>query len=252
MTTLGARGRTALLGIAGIGVFLLFWEIAGRLGWGGLTLPALSEVLATLFSPQRQGLFQRALGATLYALLRGYGLGVFMGVGLATIAHLLPPMREGFDGFAALLHAVPAIALAPVFMLLLMPETVPVAVASINVLFICYVATRSALAGASRAHHDVFTALGSSRWRRYLSLELPAALPQIASALKLAVPVGLVGIVVGEWFGAPRGLGLVMVSAMQNFQIPLLWSAVVLVSVMSMALYGTLALVERGVSGRYR
>ena len=252
MMTGAARGRAVLLGIAGIGAFLLLWEVAGRNGWGGLTLPALSDVLRTLVAPERRGLFERALGATAYALLRGYGLGALLGIGLAASAHLAPPLREGFDGFAALLHAVPAIALAPVFMLLLAPETVPVAVAAINVLFICYVATRSALAVASKAHHDVFTALGASRWKRFILLELPAALPQVASALKLAVPVALVGVVVGEWFGAPRGIGLVMVSAMQNFQIPLLWSAVLLVSLASMTIYASLALVERGVFERFR
>jgi NitT/TauT family transport system permease protein len=246
------RWSDLALGAAGIGVFLGFWQLAGTLGWGGLTLPALSDVLATLVAPQRQAIFARAVTATLYALARGYAIGAVLGIGLAATTRLLPTLQQGLDTFAALLHAIPAIALAPIFMLFFLPEEVPVAIAAISVFFILYVATRSALAAATHAHQDVFTALGASRWKRYAYLELPAALPQIASALKLAVPAGLVGIVVGEWFGAPRGLGLLMVSAMQNFQIPQLWGAVLLASFSSIILYGVFSIFERAAHQRYR
>jgi ABC-type nitrate/sulfonate/bicarbonate transport system permease component len=56
----------------------------------------------------------------------------------------------------------------------------------------------------------------------------------------------------GEWFGAPRGLGIVIVNAMQNFQIPLLWAAVLLATVVSLALFGLASAVERAAYGRFR
>jgi NitT/TauT family transport system permease protein len=70
--------------------------------------------------------------------------------------------------------------------------------------------------------------------------------------MKLAIPVAFIGAIVGEWFGASRGLGLLMVSAMQNFQIPLLWSAVLIVTLASLALFGLMSLVERLVYGRFQ
>lgn len=63
--------------------------------------------------------------------------------------------------------------------------------------------------------------------------------------MKFATPAAFIGTILGEWFGATRGLGLLMVSAMQNFQIPLLWSAVTIVSTASLIAYGLLSLVER-------
>jgi NitT/TauT family transport system permease protein len=85
-------------------------------------------------------------------------------------------------------------------------------------------------------------------WR----LDLPAALPSIASGLKLAIPAALVGTLVGEWFGAPRGLGVLIVNAMENFQIPLLWSAVLLTLCASLLLYALMGLLERSVEARFQ
>jgi NitT/TauT family transport system permease protein len=97
----------------------------------------------------------------------------------------------------------------------------------------------------------LFTVLGASRLQRLWRLDLPAALPALSSGLKLAVPVSLIGAVIGEWFGAPRGLGVLIVNAMQNFQIPLLWSAVTLIAASSLTLYALLTLLERACYARF-
>lgn len=115
-----------------------------------------------------------------------------------------------------------------------------------------YVAVTSGLNAAAPAHHDLFTSLGARPVSRFLRLELPAALPAIVSGMKLAIPVAFIGAIVGEWFGASRGLGLLMVSAMQNFQIPLLWSAVLIVTTASLSLFGLMSLVERVTHGRFQ
>ena len=69
-------------------------------------------------------------------------------------------------------------------------------------------------------------------------------LPVAMSGLKIAVPVALIGAFVGEWFGASRGLGVLILNAMQNFQISMLWSAVLLATLVSLALYFILTMVE--------
>jgi len=85
-----------------------------------------------------------------------------------------------------------------------------------------------------------------------LHLDLPAALPAIVTSMKLAVPAALIGAIIGEWFGAPRGLGLLILNAMQNFQVPLLWSAVLLTAMVSLSLFSVLTLLERMVYDRFR
>jgi len=78
-------------------------------------------------------------------------------------------------------------------------------------------------------------------------LELPAALPTIASGARLSLCAAMIGAVLGEWFGAPHGLGLIVIGAMQNFQIPLLWCAVLLIAAASIVVYAAATVLEAAV-----
>ena len=76
-------------------------------------------------------------------------------------------------------------------------------------------------------------------------------MPAIASGLRLSWPAALIGAIIGEWFGAPRGIGILIINAMQNFQINLLWSAVLLAAMMSLVVFGALTLLERAAYKRF-
>lgn len=246
------RAQDVAYGIAGIAAFLALWEYIGVHRLAGLSWPPLSAVLSYLFDPSRQALFIRATNASFFMVGAGYLAGGMLGILLAALAHLVTPLREGLGRLASVIHSIPSIALAPLFIILLSKEWSGMAIATINVYFILFISTQSGLAAATRAHRDLFTVLGAGRLVRLLRLEIPTALPAMVSGLKYAVPAAFIGAIIGEWFGATRGLGLLMVSAMQNFQIPLLWSAVLITSAGSLVCFGLMSLVERVVYRRYR
>lgn len=243
-------GRSAL-GFLGIGLFLVAWQVIGHFGLAGLTWPPLTQVMAFLMESQRWALFGRAISATLQATAWGYLVGFIFGVGCALIGQLWRPAAPGLERLATVVNAVPSVALGPVCIIFLSREAAPAAIAAIHAGFILYMAAVAGLASASQAHGDLFTALGSSRLRRLWHLEVPVALPALSSGLKLAVPAALIGAVIGEWFGTQRGLGVLIVNAMQNFQIPLLWSAMLLIAGSSLVLYVLLGLLERACHQRY-
>ena len=243
--------RSAFLGALGIGLFLALWEVIGRTGVLGISWPPLSDVLEMLGDQSRRPLFLRALGATLDSTAMGYVWGTGAGLLLATVAHLLPPLRRGSDRLAAVLNSVPSIALGPIFLVLLSRESAPAAVSSIHVFFIVFVSVSSGLQRATAAHRDLFAVLGADRLKRFWRLELPAAMPALVSGLRLAWPAALIGAIIGEWFGAPRGLGILIINAMQNFQIVLLWCAVLLAVGSSLLIYGLLTLLERAAYARF-
>jgi NitT/TauT family transport system permease protein len=243
--------KRLVLGIVGLALFLLAWQLIGHYRLAGLSWPPLTEVFAVLLDPERRALFARALSATIVATAIGYCIGAALGLGAATGSYLLPAARPGTDRLAAVLHSIPSIALAPVFIVFLSRESTPAAIAAAHAAFVIYVAASSGLAAASQGHGDLFTVLGASRWQRLWRLDVPAALPALSSGLKLAVPVSLIGAIIGEWFGAPRGLGVLIVNAMQNFQIPLLWSSVTLIVATSLTLYAALTVLERACYRRF-
>jgi NitT/TauT family transport system permease protein len=247
-----ARWQSFVLGATGIALFLTLWEVIGVNRLAGLTWPPLTTTLVFLFDPSRHTLFLRAMQASFSMVAIGYVLGVLMGMALAGIIHVLPAFRPGMDRLAAVIHAIPAIALAPLFIVLLNRELTGMAIAALHVFFIIYVATTSGLNNSTNAHRDLFKAFGSIGSRRLRLLDLPAALPAVVSGMKYAVPAAFIGAILGEWFGSSRGLGLLMVSAMQNFQLPLLWSAMLIASFASLLVFGLMSLLEQFIYRRYQ
>jgi ABC-type nitrate/sulfonate/bicarbonate transport system permease component len=246
------RVRNAALGAFGIAIFLALWEILGRSRLLGMSWPALTTVLDFLIDPNRRPLFARALGASLWSLAIGYCAGWLAGCAFAVLAHLLPVLRTGADRLASVLHAIPSIALAPLLIVLASRDATPAALAALSTFFVMYVAASAGLAASSGVHRDLMTVLGAGRSYRLVHLDIPAALPSVASGMRLAAPAALIGVVIGDWFGAPRGLGVLMINAMQNFQIPLLWSAILLTVATSVVLFTLLGVIERVAAERFR
>jgi NitT/TauT family transport system permease protein len=249
---INARTSQVLYGTLGLAGFFALWQLIGHFQLAGLSWPPLTAVVGYLLDPDRYGLFSRAIEATLRSTGTGYTAGALAGIVLASLAHVLPRLQVGSDRFAAVINSVPSIALGPIFLILLDRDATPAGVASIHVFFIVYVSMSSGLTSASQAHEDLFTTFGASRLKQFWRLNLPAAVPAIASGLRLSWPAALIGAIIGEWFGAPRGIGILIINAMQNFQINLLWSAVLLAAIMSLVVFGLLTVLERAAYARFR
>jgi NitT/TauT family transport system permease protein len=234
------RGRTGLLTAAGSALLVVAMEVVGRFELLGTSWPPLTEVLALLDDPISRELIGRALGATAGAAGIGFALGTLVALAVAMAGVLVPWLQPGLDRLAAVVHTIPLIALGPLLINNVGREGTPVVIAALASGFAVFVAAASGLAAASQAHQDVFRALGASRRSRLLRLQLPAAVPLLLDGLTLGAPAAVLGAVIGEWFGAPRGLGVLLVSSMQNFQIELLWAAALAAALVSLAAYGAL------------
>ena len=238
-----AAGGTLLLACA--------WEVIGRNGTLGTTLPAPSQVLGIYADAPRRALLLRSAAATLKSAGIGYAVGACLGAAVALLAHLLPILRGGFDRMSVLVNALPVIAIGPVLIITAGRQDTPAALASIPVFFLLYTSTGVGLRGASQRLEMVFTTLGATRWQRLAKFEAVAAVPSVLSGMKIAASGAMIGTIVGEWFGAPSGLGVVVLNSMQNFQIPLLWATVIVIAVITLSGYGVLTLAERAARRRF-
>jgi ABC-type nitrate/sulfonate/bicarbonate transport system permease component len=234
----------------GCAVLLSGWEVIGRTGLLGKTFPSLSEVLRVFADGPRWALLVRSSAATLVSAATGYAVGICFGAAVALLAHLAPLLRRGLDRLAVLVNALPVIALGPVLIITAGRQSTPAALAAVPVFFLMYTSTRVGLRGASPRLELVLTTLGAHRWQRLTKLEAIAAVPSILSGMKIAASSAMIGAIVGEWFGAPSGLGVVVLNSMQNFQIPLLWATVILIAAMTLSGYGLLTLAERAARRR--
>lgn len=249
------RNRTVTnVAYAALGLLLFFalWQWAGKSGVAGSVLPSLSDVVKTLLDPATFPLLMRSAVYTLASAAKGLVFGGVLAVLLAVMMHLLPPLRPGLDRLAVIVNAAPPIAIGPILIVVFSRSQTPAVLAGIQVFFLFYVAASSGLAAASPALRRVMTGFGANAWKRLCYLELPASVPHLASGLKAAVAASFIGAILGEWFGAPHGLGLVILNAMQNFQIRLMWAAVVVAAAMSLTAFLIATGLERAVSQRFR
>lgn len=243
--------RRPLYAAGGAVILLVLWEIVGRSGTAGKTWPPLTDVVAYIIDPAHTVLLSNAFASTIRAAALGAAIGTVVGALVATVALLLPRTKPGLDRSAALLEATPAIAIAPFLALSVGRDATPVIIPAFSVAFIMYLSLSSAYAGVSATRHDLFSVYGSSPFRRLFGLQLPSALPSFFDALTLSVPAAIIGAMIGEFFGAARGLGVLVVSAMQNFQITLLWAAALLSVVTSLAGYLVFGALQRRVFARF-
>ena len=247
----GRRFADLALGVLGIAFSLAAWQVIGAFGLAGLTWPPLTDVLAYLVDPAHRPLLGRALASTLVSVAWGYGVGMTVGLGL----------RRGATGALGAAGRGPAGGLRP-------RHPGDRAGAAVH----RAVEPRGNAGGGGgarrvlrllRHHHRGVRGRDRRPSRRagraggravasFALLAVPAAVPAMVTGAKLAVPAALIGAILGEWFGAPRGLGVLMVSAMQNFQISLLWAVVLLASALSLLLFRLGAMLERAAYGRFR
>jgi NitT/TauT family transport system permease protein len=222
--------------LVGTVLLLVLWQVSGDQQFFGPAWPPLSKVMSDLAGPG-SGPILSGLRAT--ASSAGEGLLIGVGVALAmTVLHQVVRFtRPGLDRASAALHAIPGIGIAPVLVLVLGRTTAPAAVAAVGTIFPVYVTVTAALDGVQAAHSDLFRVLGGGGWQHLWRLQLPTAGPGLLDALRLAAPAAVLGAVLGEWFGAPRGLGIIILSSAQNYQIDQMWAAALTTTLLSLAAF---------------
>jgi NitT/TauT family transport system permease protein len=237
--------------VAGVLVTALGWEVIGRSHvWGSAWAP-LSAVLGYALAPQHRALLGDAVFQTGTEALGGWLIGSSAGIALASVAVLVPRLRPGLAGFASLVNGVPIIAVAGVCVLTLPRGATPIVVSALAVSFMVFVAASAGLGSAVGAQCDLFRVLGATRWATFGRLLVPAALPSVLDGLRYAAPSAVVGAIVGEWFAAERGLGPLLVAAMQNYQIEQLWAVALGGALLSIVAFAALGIVRDAIERRF-
>jgi ABC-type nitrate/sulfonate/bicarbonate transport system permease component len=243
-----ARGTQMAFGLV---VLLVLWEILGRTQALGAAFPPASAVWDTLIAPDQRYLFQQALGTTTISALWGLAGGGLIACLVAGTGQAVGWTNTGLDRFAVLVHAIPQVGIAPVLILVAGRVDSPRYIAMIAAFFPAYVAASRAFSSAQRVHQDLFRVLGSDRRNRLRRLLIPAAIPGLCDALRLAAPSAVLGAVLGEWFGAPQGIGVIIISSAQNYQIDQLWAAAVLATLLAAAGFGLFTALRAGAVRRF-
>jgi NitT/TauT family transport system permease protein/putative hydroxymethylpyrimidine transport system permease protein len=160
--------------------------------------------------------------------------------------HLWSPVRKALYPLVVSSQALPIPVLAAPLILLLGFGLGPkVVVVALVCFFPVTVSLYDGLRAAGADQRKMMRSLHASRWRTLTLLELPSALPQAFTGLRIAAAVSVIGAVFAEWSGAENGLGHLVLVSLAQLESERMWAATVLLFALADALYGAFWLAER-------
>jgi NitT/TauT family transport system permease protein len=244
-TTGGGIGlQKALTPLAGILVFLAAWQIGVMVyKVPSYLLPAPSEIAQTFVSE-----FPRLLQhgwVTTYEMLLGYAMAVAIAVPLAVAI----TSSKRFDDFVMptmlFFQVVPKVAIAPLFLVWFGVGTTPkVLVAFLISFFPIVIDAAVGLRSMSPEMGDLARSMGASRLQIFAQFRLPTSLPYLFSGLKVAATLAIAGAVVGEFVGADKGLGYLLLVTNSNMETSLMFATIVALTIIGLAFFYAVEFVE--------
>jgi NitT/TauT family transport system permease protein len=224
-------------------VILLAWQLLG------FKLPRY--ILPTPLDTARE-LWLRAPvlaqhgAVTLREIVLGFLLGIAVSIPCALAVAFSRPVERMVMPVLVFTQLIPKIALAPLFIIWFGFGLFPKVFMTFLLSFVPIVI--DAVVGFRSLDPEIVyltRSMGLSGWQAFLKVRLPHALPQIFAGLKVAITLATVGAIIGEWVGADRGLGYLLLVAGGDLRTSLLFATLVVLTAIGLVLYYLMALCER-------
>jgi ABC-type nitrate/sulfonate/bicarbonate transport system permease component len=221
------------------------WELYVELsGINPVTLPAPSRVVENGFAV-RDLLVDNAI-VTLKEALAGIAVSIALGVIFALLIDAVEPARRALYPLLVGSQTIPIIVIAPLLVLWFGFDLTPkIVVVTLYTFFPITVAFVSGLAATDVDALRLMRTLGAGRWRTLWLLRVPQSLPYFFTGLRISVTYAVVGAVFAEWSGARQGLGIYILLMKNSFRTDLVFAAIFLIAVLSLALFAIVVLLEK-------
>ncbi|WP_138999593.1 ABC transporter permease [Rhodococcus zopfii] len=232
-------------------VLIASWWAATR-GGGSFYVPDPDQ-LVTAFRTVwlGDGFTQDAL-PSIARLLVGLALSIVLGVGLGIAIGSIDWVRWLLSPLLEFLRAVPSTIMIPVLLLLIgINDAMKVTVIVLGCLWPILLNTIKGVASIDEVQSDTGRVYGLTGIDRMRYLVLPAASPQIFAGIRQSLAVGLVLMVVSEMFAATEGIGYAIINFQNRIDIPEMWSGIVLLGLLGVALSVLFQIVQGRVLGWY-
>ena len=239
------RYAPSLWALAIICSILGIWEGACTLGNVPIfILPAPSAIAHTALA--KSGLiFPHAL-VTLGEILAGIGLALVTAIPLAVVMFAKPALEKAFAPFLVASQAVPVFALAPLLVIWLgYGMAAKVFMAWVIIFFPITISLLEGFKSCDPEYRVLFRLMQASFFTRMRLLYWPWALPRFFAGLRVGVTVATIGAVIGEWVGAQKGLGFLMIQSNARLQTDIVFAAILYLTAMGLGLWSLVGLLEK-------
>jgi ABC-type nitrate/sulfonate/bicarbonate transport system permease component len=247
VSSVARRTRAWLPPLLLVAAIVVIWEAYVRLaGLDPITLPAPSRVLAALWDFRAAAVGH--LVPTLTEALVGCALAAVFAIGVAIALDRWGPVRRAVEPLLVTSQTIPVVAIAPLFVIWfgfgLLPKVLIVVLVTF---FPVVIALLDGFGHVDPEATLLLRSLGASRQQAFSKLRWPTALPSLFTGLRISVVYAVIGAIFGEYVGATEGLGIWMKLSQNTFRTDLVFGAILLTAIVSVALYLAVGIAERAV-----
>jgi ABC-type nitrate/sulfonate/bicarbonate transport system permease component len=231
-------------------LFILWWTLSA--GSKNFYLPPLREILRTFgevwFSSR---LVDDALPSVL-RLTTGYVLAVVIGIGLGVVIGQSPAVRATLEPVLEFFRAIPPPVLVPILMLFAgIGNSMKILVIAVGAIWPILLNTVEGVRAVDEVLADTARSYGITGTARLRQLVLRSASPQIMAGMRQALSIAIILMVISEMFASSEGLGFTIIQFQRSFAIPEMWSGVLLLGLLGLALSLLFTVAERRVLAWY-
>ncbi len=226
-------------------ILLIVWQM-GAMGLNAAyILPSPLQILVRLWE-LRVPLFTIHLPATMSVTIIGLAISIVLGLGLAILMDISTIVQKALYPIIIASQTIPTTAIAPLFVLWFGYGLWSKVLVTILITFFPITITVfDGFKSTKREMEELLISYGAGHKDIFIKLKLPTALPSFFSAIKMAIPMSIIGAAIGEWLGAQSGLGYFSRRMMTQLDGAGVFAPIVLLSAVAMIIVAVISLLEK-------
>jgi len=228
-------------------IFVGIWEVAAYTGNINAFIFSSPSRIVNLFIEmcKDKTLFVH-LGITIVETLISFLLVMLIGILAAIILWIFTSLSKILEPYLVMLGSLPKSALAPVLIVWLGNNMKTIIVAAVSVaVFGTIITLHNHFNEIDSDMSKLIKTLGGNRKDIMTKVLLPASIPIIISTMKVNIGLSLVGVIIGEFLAANKGLGYLIIYGSQVFMLDMVIMSIIILCILSMILYGVINLLEK-------
>lgn len=238
-------------------LFLLFlgiWEISANSGWiDSFFFSSPSRVVQCFIKQLSTNHMLAHIGVTLFETIASFFLVIVLSLLMATMLWYSRKLSEILEPYLVVLNSLPKSALAPLFIVWLGTGSTTIIVAGISVaVFGSIISFYTGFQQVDAEKITLIYTLGGKKQDAFFKVVLPGSLPILLSTAKVNIGLALVGVIIGEFLAARRGLGYLIIYGSQVFRLDMVITSIIVLCVIALIFYKSIQVMEHRIKKKFR
>ncbi|MGN0131903.1 MAG: ABC transporter permease [Lachnospiraceae bacterium] len=234
-------------------VFILFialWEVAADLEWiDSFFFSSPSRIIKCIFSMGKTGELLTHIGYTLLETILSFLFVMLLTIFFASLLWFSKSLAAIFEPALVILNSLPKSALAPLFIVWLGTGMKTIIVAGISVaIFGSIISLYTQFHQTNPEMEKLILTLGGNKWDIYTRIVIPYSVPTLINSMKVNIGLSLVGVIIGEFLAARRGLGYLIIYGTQVFKLDMVISSIIILCIIAYGLYFIIQKLEKNIT----